>query len=176
MKATGIIRRIDDLGRVVIPREIRRTLWLREGDPLELFIAEGGVLFKKYSPVGQFEDSDSLLKAMHKVTKAPVLLCDRDTVLYASKILESKYKEQLLSDGLITVIESRKLYTRGNGTDDIEVISGSGLKVEIALPIVSDGELFGAVVIPEGKEDLNWDTALVCAKMIAAYISAVLEF
>ena len=54
MKATGIVRRIDDLGRVVIPKEIRRTMRIREGDPLEIFVSnEGEVIFKKYSPISE---------------------------------------------------------------------------------------------------------------------------
>ena len=65
MKATGIVRRIDDLGRVVIPKEIRRTLRLSEGDPLEIFVTDGGVLFKKYQPELLYEESiDEIIKSL----------------------------------------------------------------------------------------------------------------
>ena len=67
MKATGIVRRIDDLGRVVIPKEIRRTMRIREGDPLEIFTnSEGEVIFKKYSPVGDISELAALKDEMEK--------------------------------------------------------------------------------------------------------------
>lgn len=83
MKATGIVRRIDDLGRVVIPKEIRRTLRIREGDALEIFTdAQGGVIFKKYSPVGEMSTfAGQYAEVLNKVTNRPVVMCDRDHVI-----------------------------------------------------------------------------------------------
>lgn len=80
MKATGIVRRIDDLGRVVIPKEIRRTLRIREGDPLEIFTSnDGEVIFKKYSPIGELSSfAGQYAEILHKTTAKPVLVCDRD--------------------------------------------------------------------------------------------------
>ena len=86
MKATGIVRRIDDLGRVVIPKEIRRTLRIREGDPLEIFTdREGEIILKKYSPIGELgtfakEYADSL----GQVAGVMVCICDRDAVIAAA--------------------------------------------------------------------------------------------
>src|SRR5690625_1604622 len=83
MKATGIVRRIDDLGRVVIPKEIRRTLRIREGDPLEIFVdREGEVILKKYSPISELghfatEYAEALFDSLHE----PVLICDRDEII-----------------------------------------------------------------------------------------------
>ena len=83
MKATGIVRRIDDLGRVVIPKEIRRTMRIREGDPLEIFTAaDGEVIFKKYSPMGELpETAAQLTEVLSRATELPVLITDRDHVL-----------------------------------------------------------------------------------------------
>ena len=95
MKATGIVRRIDDLGRVVIPKEIRRTLRIREGDPLEIFVdRDGEVILKKYSPIGELGDfaqeySDSLFESTNHVA----IITDRDAVVGC--------REQLRSSGLI---------------------------------------------------------------------------
>ena len=83
MKATGIVRRIDDLGRVVIPKEIRRTLRIREGDPLEIFTdREGEVILKKYSPIGELSEfaqeyADSLAETLGHIA----CICDRDVVI-----------------------------------------------------------------------------------------------
>lgn len=83
MKATGIVRRIDDLGRVVIPKEIRRTMRIREGDPLEIYTdADGEVIFKKYSQVGELSSlTAQYAEVLHKNTGLPVVITDRDRVI-----------------------------------------------------------------------------------------------
>ncbi len=86
MKATGIVRRIDDLGRVVIPKEIRRTMRIREGDPLEIYTSsDGEVIFKKYSPWASLRAlQDSFVKLLNKTTGYPAAITDRDTVIAAA--------------------------------------------------------------------------------------------
>ena len=83
MKATGIVRRIDDLGRVVIPKEIRRTMRIREGDPLEIYTDnDGEVIFKKYSPIGELNSfATQYAETLHKTGEISVLICDRDAVI-----------------------------------------------------------------------------------------------
>ena len=83
MKATGIVRRIDDLGRVVIPKEIRRTMRIREGDPLEIYTdTDGQVIFKKYSPMGELSEfAAQICDALHKTTGGIAAVCDRDAVI-----------------------------------------------------------------------------------------------
>lgn len=97
MKATGIVRRIDDLGRVVIPKEIRRTLRIREGDPLEIYTAtDGEVIFKKYSPVGELSAfASQYAEVLSRVSGLPVIICDKDHVIAASGVS----KENYLNDG-----------------------------------------------------------------------------
>src|SRR5690625_2475306 len=98
MKATGIVRRIDDLGRVVIPKEIRRTLRIREGDPLEIFVArEGEVILKKYSPISELghfatEYAEALYDSIH----FPVLICDRDEVIAVSGESKKNYLSKII--------------------------------------------------------------------------------
>ena len=88
MKATGIVRRIDDLGRVVIPKEIRRTLRIREGDPLEIYTeATGEVIFKKYSPIGELSSfAEQYAEVLGKISKCPILISDNDHIVAASGI------------------------------------------------------------------------------------------
>ena len=83
MKATGIVRRIDDLGRVVIPKEIRRTMRIREGDPLEIFTdKDGELIFKKYSPIGELTDfAAQICDSLRRATDAITAVCDRDAVI-----------------------------------------------------------------------------------------------
>ena len=93
MKATGIVRRIDDLGRVVIPKEIRRTLRIREGDPLEIYTdTNGEVIFKKYSPVGELSDfAAQYAEVISKVVNRPVIISDRDHIIAAAGVTKKEY-------------------------------------------------------------------------------------
>ena len=95
MKATGIVRRIDDLGRVVIPKEIRRTLRIREGDPLEIYTdAQGGVIFRKYSPVGELSSmAGKCAEVLFQVAGGPAIVCDGDHVVAAAGISKREVME-----------------------------------------------------------------------------------
>ena len=86
MKATGIVRRIDDLGRIVIPKEIRRTLRIKEGDPLEIFTdRQGEVIFKKYSPISELQSfAAEYAETLQRTSSMPVFICDRDEIIAVS--------------------------------------------------------------------------------------------
>ena len=86
MKATGIVRRIDDLGRVVIPKEIRRTMHIREGDPLEIFTdREGGIMLRKYSPIGEMGDfARTYAEALSRSLNAVACIADKEAVIAAA--------------------------------------------------------------------------------------------
>ena len=101
MKATGIVRRIDDLGRVVIPKEIRRTMRIREGDPLEIYTdREGEVIFKKYSPIGELMDfAAEYAETLYKTCGIPVAVCDRDCVIACAGIPKKEYREKAFGRG-----------------------------------------------------------------------------
>ena len=98
MKATGIVRRIDDLGRVVIPKEIRRTMRIREGDPLEIYTdREGEVIFKKYSPIGELgQIAAQYAETLCKTCDLSVVVTDRDEVVAASGVPKKEYLEKKL--------------------------------------------------------------------------------
>lgn len=109
MKATGIVRRIDDLGRVVIPKEIRRTMRIREGDPLEIYTdSDGEVIFKKYSPIGELSVfAGQYAEILHKITNDAVLVCDRDHVVAVSGVPKKELLERRISSSLEEMIEQR---------------------------------------------------------------------
>ena len=110
MKATGIVRRIDDLGRVVIPKEIRRTMRIREGDPLEIYTNAGGeVIFKKYSPIGELSVfASQYADALGVATKLPIIICDRDHCIAAAGISKKEALERKVTPELENIINERK--------------------------------------------------------------------
>src|SRR5699024_2476769 len=112
MKATGIVRRIDDLGRVVIPKEIRRTMRIREGDPLEIFTdKDGEVIFKKYSPIGELSDfAAQICDSLHKSTDCIAAVCDRDAVIAVAGGGRRELFEKRISPELEQIMESRRVF------------------------------------------------------------------
>ena len=115
MKATGIVRRIDDLGRVVIPKEIRRTLRIREGDPLEIFTdREGEVILKKYSPIGELtEFANEYCESLYEATNYTSIISDRDTIIAVAGGSKKEYLQKRISPELEKIMESRKTYFTG---------------------------------------------------------------
>ena len=110
MKATGIVRRIDDLGRVVIPKEIRRTLRIREGDPLEIFTdREGEIILKKYSPIGELGTfAKQYAESLAQVTGLMVCITDRDAVIAAAGGAKKDYMGKPVSQELEDIIQDRE--------------------------------------------------------------------
>ena len=149
MKATGIVRRIDDLGRVVIPKEIRRTMRIREGDPLEIYTdREGEVIFKKYSPISELQNFASEYADTLRITSAmPVFVCDRDAIIAVSGASKKEYIDRKLSSGLEQILEKRTLYIKEMGKEAISVTKDGGSHyVSCAMPILSEGDIIGCVL------------------------------
>ncbi len=149
MKATGIVRRIDDLGRVVIPKEIRRTMRIREGDPLEIYTdREGEVIFKKYSRVGEASGfATNYADALQKASSSPIFICDRDSVIAVSGAPKRDYIDRRISKELEEIIETRSLYMKADGQEPVSVISDGGSHyVNCAMPILSEGDVVGCVI------------------------------
>ena len=166
MKATGIVRRIDDLGRVVIPKEIRRTMRIREGDPLEIYTdREGEVIFKKYSPIGELAAfAGQYAETLHKTCGLSVAICDRDAVIACSGISKKEYNDKPLSDRLEQIIENRSLYNYQSGGEMIPLISDAGDTpahyISCAMPILSEGDIVGCVVALRDSAGSSQDSAL----------------
>ena len=183
MKATGIVRRIDDLGRVVIPKEIRRTMRIRAGDPLEIYTdREGEVIFKKYSPIGELAGfSSQYAETLHKTCSLSVVICDRDAVIACSGVPKKEYNVKILSDELEQIIASRNLYARRDPSERLPVIAdGRSHFVSCAMPIVSEGDIIGSVcsVIPIGEANERKLSEEVETKLIqtaANFLSRQLE-
>ena len=139
MKATGIIRRIDDLGRVVIPRDIRRTVHIREGDPLEIFIENGGVIFKKYQAMGNIEFQCHALCDTFQRMRNACAIFDRDGELFvANSEYDSTFASSVpkLPKDLIDRRETVKRYNL------------------IFMPIIDDGEMLGTVAVETSNREM----------------------
>ena len=179
MKATGIVRRIDDLGRVVIPKEIRRVLRIRDGDPLEIYTAgDGEVIFKKYSPIGELSPTAvQYAEAMIKHTSSPVIVCDRDHCVAAAGISRREVLERRVSAALEEYIESRASYIYG--VDDGEppmALEGFDRPASVIVPILSAGDITGAVVmLLSDDRSLPTETDIKLSKVAAAFLGKQME-
>lgn len=177
MKATGIVRRIDDLGRVVIPKEIRRTMRIREGDPLEIYTNSGGeVVFKKYSPVGEMSSfAEEYADALTQGTKLSIIICDRDRCVAASGISKREVLERRISSSLEEIIENRRSVRLDDGQKS-EALEGISKKMCVAAPIISSGDLSGAVVLLENSECRSAsDSDMAVAEVAARFLSNQME-
>lgn len=127
MKATGIVRRIDDLGRVVIPKEIRRTMRIREGDPLEIFTnRDGEVIFKKYSPIGELgEFAGQYAEALSKTAGLPSCITDRDNVIAVSGASKREMLEKRVSSDLEKIMGDKNTFTAASSNAEIPIIDSS---------------------------------------------------
>ncbi len=147
MKATGIVRRIDDLGRVVIPKEIRRTMRIREGDPLEIYTSnDGEVIFKKYSAIGEMsENAGQVADIMHKLAGCPVVVFDRDHVVATSGVTKKEFNERRVSPELEELMESRRQFFAEDANRKFYAVEGVEQPALACLPILSSGDVTGAV-------------------------------
>lgn len=154
MKATGIVRRIDDLGRIVIPKEIRKTMHIREGAQLEIFTdSDGGVIFKKYSPIGELNDSvEDYAETVAKVTGNSVAVVDKDSVIAAAGPAKKELLHKRISMDTESLIEQRRQYVYKIG-DERKLLCRDLEKAYISVvnPILLEGDAVGGVImlIPE---------------------------
>jgi stage V sporulation protein T len=179
MKATGIVRRIDDLGRVVIPKEIRRTLRIREGDPLEIFVdREGEVILKKYSPIGELGDfakeyADSLADA----TGHLALITDRDTVIAVAGAAKKDYLDKAISPAVERIMEDRKpLLTAKVAETEEGLIEGVRFISQVVAPIVAEGDPIGAVILASQEAEARMsELELKLAETAAGFLAKQME-
>ena len=154
MKATGIVRRIDDLGRVVITKEIRRTMRIREGDPLEIYTSsEGEVIFKKYSAISEMSESASqVADIMLRLAGCPVVIFDRDHVIASSGVSKKEFHERRVSQELEDMMENRKNFYAEQGKQGYLAVEGVDRRAIATMPILTSGDVTGAVAFMESEK------------------------
>lgn len=159
MKATGIVRRIDDLGRVVVPKEIRRTLRIREGDPLEIFTArEGEIILKKYSPIGELNEfANEFCESLYENTNFIAIISDRDNIIAIAGGSKKEYLEKRISPELERIIESKDTYIVDEKTKPIRLYyedeDPEEYKAQVIGPIIMQGDPIGSVILMSKEED-----------------------
>ncbi|EXX86317.1 stage V sporulation protein T [Paenibacillus darwinianus] len=158
MKATGIVRRIDDLGRVVIPKEIRRTLRIREGDPLEIFVdRDGEVILKKYSPIGELGDfAKEYAESLNESTNHMTLICDRDTFIAVAGVSKKEFLDKSVGQVLEQCMENRKtLFEPGGGSFELVKDLPDQYSSIVIAPIIAGGDPIGAVALVSKDENVK---------------------
>ena len=173
MKSTGITRRIDDLGRIVIPKEIRKNLKIKENEVLEIFINNDEIILKKFSP---FNDSEKVLsdyiKVINDMTGNDVIITDRDKVILSSKRLEEKLLNKKLSEYVNDLIENRSIFL-SNDMKGIEVIDNEKIKQNYYfIPFIIDSDVVGSIIMFSGKEidENSKSLLLIASKLLVNYI------
>lgn len=176
MKATGIVRRIDDLGRVVIPKEIRRTLRIREGDPLEIFTdREGEVILKKYSPIADLGDfAQEYADSLHDGTGHIVLIADQDEIVAVSGAPKKGLVERRITEHVEEVMRGRKPFlsnvpNENPPVQDIEFLS------QAVAPIIVEGDIAGAVILLSKDERSMGDLEEKLAETAAGFLAKQLS-
>ncbi|NQX70545.1 stage V sporulation protein T [Paenibacillus alba] len=158
MKATGIVRRIDDLGRVVIPKEIRRTLRIREGDPLEIFVdRDGEVILKKYSPIGELGDfAKEYAESLFESTNHVALISDRDNIIAMAGGSKKDYLEKSVGSIIESCMENRKaLLESSSGQFEIIKDTVETFSSFVAAPIVAGGDPIGSVILVSKDDNVK---------------------
>ena len=189
MKATGIVRRIDDLGRVVIPKEIRRTMRIREGDPLEIYVdQQGEIILKKFSPIGELGDfskeyAESINESLDKI----VFITDRDSIIAVSGASKKEFLGKPVGHLIEKAMQDRRTfcnnYLPSNQTSKEGSIIGDDrgeenyrFSGEVIAPIINQGDPIGSVIIcSKDTRTPIGDMELKIAETAAGFLSRQLE-
>ncbi len=176
MKATGIVRRIDDLGRVVIPKEIRRTMRIREGDPLEIYTdRDGEVIFKKYSPVGEMlSEAQGYCETLYKSCGIVVAVCDRDGVIACAGVPKKQVLEQKVPLEAERIMDERQFYCYSQDGEGIAVGNGSWY-ISSMMPILSEGDVIGGVMCLKEKLGEVGETEKALIRTAGIFLGRQLE-
>ena len=177
MVETGMIRRVDELGRVVIPKEMRKTFRIKEGEPLEIFADKENLILRKYSPIEEAKDyAQSVGQALFEITEKAVIITDRDKVIFSS----NKSKEILgkhLAFDTEKAISDRKnvMHARTDGNEIPPAYKGEEtgeIYSRITVPIVSGGDAFGAIILSDKSKESSANTEDVKMVRLCATILA----
>ena len=183
MKATGVVRRIDDLGRIVIPKEIRKTLRIKEGDPIEIFTdREGELILKKYSPIGELSEfATNYAETLAKTTGHIACITDKDSIIAVSGGSKKEFLEQNLSKELEKIMDEKEIYTSKNNNDIAIPITRNDnnerkFNSQVIYPIISQGDVIGSIILmsKDSNKKMN-ETELKVAQSAAGFLSSQME-
>lgn len=179
MKATGIVRRIDELGRIVVPKEIRRTLRIREGDPLEIYTdSSGAVIFKKYSVIGEMSQfACNYAEVLSKALGFPVLISDRDHIVAVAGIPKREFAERRISKFTEDLMESRENFScyRDN-LKKVLPVEGMENEAAVMCPIIASGDICGIIIVLKSDKAIPAENpAFAITKISAEFLGKQIE-
>ena len=170
MKSTGITRRIDDLGRIVIPKEIRKNLKIKENEVLEIFIENENIILKKFSSFDDMEKVfERLIEVLEDITLNNILITDRERVVGVSKRKEYDYLNKEIGNNIINSIENKE---KNLSTGEVELINNKQINTNYYIrPIINEGDTLGSIVIFGNKEIEEKDVLAtdIISKLIINY-------
>ncbi|MDP4121143.1 MAG: stage V sporulation T C-terminal domain-containing protein [Bacillota bacterium] len=179
MKATGIVRRIDDLGRVVIPKEIRETLRVHEGDLLEIYTgSEGEVIFKKYSPIGELSEFiDKYVEVIANVSGLPILVSDRDNIIAVAGVSKQEYLKRRITPIIEELMKTRRSFSALAGDiGEIQPVEGINHGAAIMYPIISAGDVAGSVImLYDEQASVPTEAEIKLAQSASAFLGMQIE-
>ncbi|MBR6801818.1 MAG: AbrB/MazE/SpoVT family DNA-binding domain-containing protein [Eubacteriaceae bacterium] len=181
MKATGIVRRIDELGRIVIPKEIRRTLRLREGEALEIYTEKTGeIILKKYSPIAQLgQYAGAYAESFFQATSSVCIVCDRDNIVAVSGISRKDLLDKEISEKLDEIITNRRTITNTRSQGFVDIITENNPefteRTQIIAPISSQGEAMGAIIVYMNDEQTALSSGKSLAQTGATFLGKLME-
>ena len=176
MKATGMIRKIDDLGRVVIPKEIRKTLRIREGDPMEIYVEKNGeIILKRFAPLGDIVDEViCLADVLAKNTGFSVYITDTQTILAVNSKSKKGNLDRQITEELLNILEERVVYIN-KGDNEVKITEKDGPNAylsQVISPIISDGDIIGSIIFfSEGTRKNPTDTELKMLQVATDFLS-----
>lgn len=174
MKNTGVVRRIDDLGRIVIPKEIRKTLRIKDGESLEFFLNSDNIVLKKYSP---FEGLQNFYKmyadSIYSELGCNIFIVDRDSIVAVSGDFRKRYLNKPISSTIDSIVQNRVVVS-SKEISKIEIITGDLVEGSYVIaPIITSGDAVGAVIIMSMSskiDDFIIKTGVIAAKFLGKYI------
>lgn len=151
MKATGIVRKIDDLGRIVIPKEIRKGLRIRVGDPLEIYVEKNGeIILKKYAPMGDLlKISEQFAETLFATSGYSVCITDTDSIIAVAGCAKKDYLDKEINENILSIMEERSVWSTKDDTV-MKIVKGETqpkYMSQVIAPILSDGDTIGSVIL-----------------------------
>jgi len=175
MKSTGVVRRVDDLGRIVIPKEIRRNLKIRDGEEIEIYIDDGSVILKKHSVINDINDvSKKMIDIVSSLLGKTILVSDRDSFIVGSGDLKKIYIGKSISAFVNSIILERKHFVEKSVspvylTEKVEDNYSYSI-----YPIICHGDVLGSVVLLSNSSDIS-DFDVNMISLIAQFLGKYIE-
>lgn len=172
MKATGVVRRIDELGRIVIPKEIRRTLKIKEGTPLEIYSGEEGeLILKKYSPIFDLSIvAGEIAESIHSILQKSVLITDMEKIIATNNSIKSKYIDSTIDNKIEKLISQRKSQIVSTEDENVLLFLNTTVKNFAISPILTNGDIYGSIIIFD-ENKLVEETEKIVSSGFAEFIS-----